>query len=239
LGAPFGFQGDECADTSSVRTLFHVAHGVIIGLGALAVIATLLPALPSHWRYRRSLRRLRNAARGEALVHLAEQRAAAEFDESAKRPPRHPLLVVAALASVTAAAIHGAVGPEHFREALRLGLFFVFICAVQLFLAAALLRRPTRTIVIANVVVNAATVLLWVLTRTVGLPFELAEIEPFGVLDTLSSAAELVLVGCCLTWLARHAPPVAARSIRMPLARASISSLSSMAPASAHRPEGA
>jgi hypothetical protein len=199
-----------------VRTLLHVAHGVIIGIGAIAVLATLLP---STWRYRRSINRLRNAGSSDALVRLAEQRAAAELSGAARPGPRaEPLLVVAALASVTAAAIHGAVGPEHFREALRLGLFFVLICAVQLFLAATLLRRPTRAMVTACISINAGTVLLWILTRTCGLPFHLAEIEPFGVLDTVSSAAELVAVGCCWGWLAsgRVKAPTAQRAKRRP-----------------------
>jgi hypothetical protein len=195
-----------------VRTLFHVAHGVLIGIGAIAVLATLLP---STWRYRRSINRLREAGSSDALVRLAEQRAHAELSSPAPRSPRpHPLLVIAALATVTAAAIHGAVGPEHFREALRLGLFFVLICAAQLLLAAALLRRPTRAMVVAAIFINAGTILLWVLTRTCGLPFELAEIEPFGVLDTISSAAELIVVGCCLKWLALGHAPTTQRSPR-------------------------
>ncbi|MCW2547878.1 MAG: hypothetical protein JWN96_2338, partial [Mycobacterium sp.] len=106
-----------------VRTLFHVAHGLLIGIGAIAVLATLLPG---SGRYRRSVKRLRQAGSSEALIHLAEQRAHAELSGPAKAGPRgRPLLVVAALASIVAAVIHGAVGPEHFREAVRLGLFFV------------------------------------------------------------------------------------------------------------------
>jgi hypothetical protein len=199
-----------------VRTLLHVAHGAIIAIGALAVLATLLP---STWRYRRSLNRLRSAGTSDALVRLAEQRAIIELNAgTSESSTPHPLLVLAALASVTAAAIHGAVGPEHFREALRLGLFFVLICAAQLFLAAALLRRPTRGLVVASVLINAATILLWILTRTCGLPFHLAEVEPFGVLDTISSAAELVVVGCCSSWLAIAGvkAPKAERSPRGP-----------------------
>jgi hypothetical protein len=148
MGAPLSVGHGACADTSAVRTLFHVAHGVIIGIGAIAVLATLLPG---SWRYRRSINRLREAGNSDALIHLAEQRAHAELSGPAKASTRgRPFLVVAALASITAAAIHGAVGPEHFREALRLGLFFVLICAGQLFLAAALLRRPTRPLVAAT-----------------------------------------------------------------------------------------
>ncbi|MCW2548562.1 MAG: hypothetical protein JWN96_3022, partial [Mycobacterium sp.] len=135
-------------------------------------------------------------------------------------PRGRPLLVVAALASIVAAVIHGAVGPEHFREAVRLGLFFVLVCAGQLFLAAALLRRPAPALVaIASIGINAGTVLLWILTRTCGLPAGLAEVEPVGVLDTISSAAELVVVGCCLRWLllGQIREPVARHSQRQPV----------------------
>jgi hypothetical protein len=212
LGAAFTFCRENQADTSLVRTLFHVAHGVIIGIGALAVLATLLP---SQWQHRRALRRLRRARNGDALIRLAEERALAELQQAPGPADRsRPLLVLAALASVTAAAIHGAVGPEHFREALRLGFFFVVLCAAQLALAASLLRRPSRPIVVVTVAINAGAIVLWMLTRTVGLPAGLAEIEPFGVLDTVSSAAELVAVGCCLGWLQRE-PAAAPRASRL------------------------
>lgn len=209
-----------------MRTLLHVAHGVIIGIGAIAVLATLLP---STWRYRRAVNRLRTAAGPDELVQLAEQRALAELQRTTDGTRGRAWLVLAALASVTAAAIHGAVGPEHFREALRLGMFFVLICAAQLALAAALLRRPTRTIVVTTIVVNAGTVVLWLLTRTCGLPFNLAEIEPFGVLDTVSSAAELMVAGCCLRWLALSRSEASAA--RRPPRHTAFA-------LSAHRPEG-
>jgi hypothetical protein len=182
-------------------------HGLIIGAGGLAVLYVLLPGA---WHRRRSLAALHHAGTPEALVALAERRAGTQFDAARSGSANTSnsgdggLLKVAALASVAAAAIHGAVGPEHFREDLRLGLFFVALCAVQLLLAGRLVRRPSQPVVLIALLVNAGTVVLWIATRTVGLPFKLAAVESVGTLDTVASAAELTIVACCLAWLQRH-----------------------------------
>jgi hypothetical protein len=59
-----------------VRILFHVAHGVIIGAGAIAVIFVLIPG---RRRLQRPMARLRKAATSDELIRLAEERAAAEL----------------------------------------------------------------------------------------------------------------------------------------------------------------
>jgi hypothetical protein len=205
-----------------VGTLLHAAHGVIIGVGAIAVLSVLLPV--SSRRQARRLSRLREDAAAETLVLRAEERAAAELAEHPAetsadgwaRPSRW--LVAASLTSVAAAVIHGAVGPEHFREALRLGLFFVVICAAELALAALILRRPSLHVVALAGTVNVLTVVLWAITRTVGLPFELAEIEPVGVLDVLASSVELISAACSLAWIVQNRSTLITRpiSIRVP-----------------------
>jgi hypothetical protein len=209
-----------------VRTLLHLVHGAIIGAGALAVLALLVPG---KWRQRRSLTDLKTAAATGSLVELAERRAAAAFSgppAPASRQPGRALLVTAALASVVAAVVHGAVGPQHFAEGLRFGLFFVFLCAAQLSLAYSIIRRPSAALVAANALINAGTVLLWLLTRTVGLPFGLAEVESVGLLDVIATGAELVIIASCAAWLLtchaphRNAPPLGRARASAPTGRA-------------------
>jgi hypothetical protein len=115
-------------------------------------------------------------------------------------PPRGPLAVVA-VSCVLAGAVHASVGPEHFREGVRFGVFFVVLCAVQFALAVAVLRRPSRHLVRLTALVSGGVVVLWLVTRTAGLPFGLDEVEPVGFADSLASVAELVTIAACVVWL--------------------------------------
>lgn len=201
--------------------LLHLVHGMIIGVGAVVVVAMLLP---TRWRHRRSLTELKTAAAAGTVVERAELRAAAELsevgdasDRALDRPRSQSgrgWLVAAALASVVAAIVHGAVGPQHFEEGLRFGLFFVVLCTTQLAFAVLIVRRPSCGLVAANLLINLMTVLIWSLTRTVGLPFGLAEVESVGWLDIVATAAEVLLIACCGIWLlTSRAPRVATASV--------------------------
>jgi hypothetical protein len=102
-------------------------------------------------------------------------------------------LLAAAVGSVVAAAVHVVVTPEHFRESVLFGAFFVALAACQLGYAAALLVRPTSRLLAVGIVGAAGAVVLWALTRTVGLPLgpEVWRPEPVGALDLVAVAAEL------------------------------------------------
>jgi hypothetical protein len=63
------------------------------------------------------------------------------------------------------------------------------------------LRGPSRHLVMLTALLSGGVVLLWLVTRTAGLPFGLGEVESVGVADTLASLAELVTMGACLVWL--------------------------------------
>lgn len=206
--------------TDDVIVLLHGLHAGVIIVGVVVVLVLISP-----WSDRRRHGRiddLRAAAQAGTLVQRAEARALAQLTGTRTgRPADHlgptttayqPALVIAALASLSGAAIHAAVGPEHFREGWRFGVFFVVLALVQSVQAALLVVRPTHPLVRAVVAVNLGTVVLWVLTRTVGLPFGLAEVESVGVLDVCSSAAEVVAVGCAISWLVRSARASAATS---------------------------
>jgi hypothetical protein len=122
-------------------------------------------------------------------------------------------LVVAALLSAGAGAIHAAVISEHFREWWLYGLFFAVSAAAQLVWAVLVLRRPSRSVLIAGAVGNAVVVLLWLITRITGLPFGPEPLTPesFGWLDVVAAAFEVFLV-VSVVMLRRGVLPLRARA---------------------------
>jgi hypothetical protein len=202
-----------------VIVLLHWLHAGVIIVGVLVVFALLHPG--STRRQDGRVAELRAAAEAGTLVRRAEARALAQLTGPvrARSSADHLVvptsacipLIVAAVSMLTGSAIHAAVGPEHFREGLRFGLFFVVLAVVQCVQAAQLVRRPTRSLLQAVLAVNGATIALWVATRTVGLPLGLAEKESVGLLDLGATLAELVAAAAALSVLVivgrgRHAP---------------------------------
>ena len=64
--------------------------------------------------------------------------------------------------------------------------------------AAALLRRPSRRMLLAGILGNSSIVLLYLATRTLGVPAvgpHAGEDEAIGVLDACATVSEVVLVG--------------------------------------------
>jgi hypothetical protein len=118
---------------------------------------------------------------------------------------RHVSLVTYSVASAStgAAAIHYAVVAEHFDEWWGFGLFFVASAVAQLVWAVAVMASRSRFLIWVGVIGNAAIVLLWVVTRTVGTLVgpEPATPEPIGLADSVATAFELIIV-VAGTWLA-------------------------------------
>ncbi len=75
-----------------------------------------------------------------------------------------------ALASVFAGGIHLAVTPEHLEHWWVYGTFFVVTGLFQVAFAGWVLRWPTWPVALTGIVVNLAIVLVWVASRTTGLP---------------------------------------------------------------------
>jgi hypothetical protein len=121
--------------------------------------------------------------------------------------------------SAAAGLIHLWVAPEHFQEALLVGTFFVLAGAGQLAFAVVLARGLGSSGLLVGVAANAGLVCLYVLSRTVALPFLPAHeedhvehlsvagatgngvpvfpqsnIEPVGILDMACLLAELALI---------------------------------------------
>jgi hypothetical protein len=113
--------------------------------------------------------------------------------------------------SVVAGAVHLSIIRDHFREAVLYGLFFLLLTVAQFGFAAWVIWRPGAGLFKAGAVASLAVVLLWLATRTTGIPLGPAagETEPFGALDIVASAAELVTAALCL--LALRSRPAGAR----------------------------
>ena len=93
-------------------------------------------------------------------------------------------LIVAVCGSAMAGLVHAAAARAH--EGDRLLVWMIVLCAAaQLGWAAVVAVRPRRVVLVAGVVINGGAVLVWVLTRTVGISFvdSLAEVETVGTQD--------------------------------------------------------
>jgi hypothetical protein len=117
--------------------------------------------------------------------------------------------LVLAAGLVGAAAIHAAVIPEHLDEWWAAGLFFVALSLAEVGSATALLvhGRAWRTTGLrAAVLVSAGPLVVWTVSRTVGLPFgpEAGEPEAVGVADVLSCLLELTTLVLALALLRRR-----------------------------------
>ncbi len=128
--------------------------------------------------------------------------------------------------SVAAGVAHGLVAPEHLREWWGYGLFFALAALGQVFFGALLLAAPwrydetgglvpertgpERALCLLGIVGNAAVILLYVVTRTVGVPFlgpAAGEVEPLGAGGVVTTLFEAVLV-CLLIGLWRAPAPL-------------------------------
>lgn len=112
----------------------------------------------------------------------------------------HRLVGVAAGLSIAASMIHASVIVPHFREYWLFGLFFVVSAIFQLVWGLVIWnRREDRRLLAWGAAVNLAIVVLWIATRTVGLPIgpEPGEVEAAGLHDLLATADELAIVLAC------------------------------------------
>ena len=78
---------------------------------------------------------------------------------------------LAALCLLGAEAVHTAVLPAHARTWAAAGVFFAVIAIAEGVLAAALLVVPGQRIAWVGIGVSVLTVLVWLVSRTAGMPF--------------------------------------------------------------------
>lgn len=110
--------------------------------------------------------------------------------------PASVAAVGSGLASAGAGAIHFAVIRGHFEEYWFYGLFFVVTGIVQLVWATAVIARARRLLFAVGILVNAAIIASWIVTRTIGLVIgpNADEVEPVGLADALATGFEVAIV---------------------------------------------
>lgn len=103
--------------------------------------------------------------------------------------------VLLAVLSVVAAGIHGTVFPAHAREGVPVGAFFASATLFQLGWALLVVTRPSRRLLLVGAVANAAMVAVWVISRSLGVPFgpDAGHPEAVGFADTITTAYEASL----------------------------------------------
>jgi hypothetical protein len=106
-------------------------------------------------------------------------------------------LRTAAGLSLLTAAVHLWVVPEHLEEWWGYGAFFVVLAVAQGLYGLGLLRGPSRPYLLLGVAGNLAVAILWLVTRTTGIPLlgpHAGEVEGVGVLDLACTLAEVGIV---------------------------------------------
>ena len=106
-------------------------------------------------------------------------------------------LRAAAALSLLAVAMHLWVVPEHLGEWWGYGTFFLVLAVAQGLYALVLPRRPSRPLLLLGVAGNLAVAILWLATRTTGIPLlgpHAGEVEGVGVLDLACTLAEVGIV---------------------------------------------
>ena len=116
-------------------------------------------------------------------------------------------MLAAAAASFCAALVHGSVIATHLREWWLFGLFFILVTPLQVLWAALAVRSPRNDrLLLAGAAGNLAIVLVWVVSRLVGLPFgpETFQPEAIGAKDLFATYDELAVVVLIAMLLARR-----------------------------------
>ena len=104
--------------------------------------------------------------------------------------------IVFAALSGAAAVIHFVMVPSHMDEWAAEGVAFALAGVFQLVTAVLMVRRPTRLLLWASLLVNAAFVAAWAVTRTAGSPWgpHAGHAESMSVVDVSCVALEVALM---------------------------------------------
>lgn len=107
------------------------------------------------------------------------------------------ILRATAILSLLVAAMHLLVVPEHLEEWWGYRAFFLVLAAAQGLYGLGLLRRPSRPLFLLGGAGNLAIAILWLVTRTTGIPLlgpHAGEIEGVGGLDLACTLGEVGIV---------------------------------------------
>ena len=112
---------------------------------------------------------------------------------TASVPPLRVLYAAAAL-SLLAALIHLWVTPEHFEEWWGYGVFFLVAALTQALYGPLVVVWPTRIVLLLGIGGNLTIVVLYLLTRTVGIPLfgpGAGEVEGVSFIDLCATTSEV------------------------------------------------
>lgn len=104
------------------------------------------------------------------------------------------VLYAAAALSLLAALIHLWVTPEHFEEWWGYGAFFLVAALAQALYAPLVVVWPTRIALLLGIGGNLTIVVLYLLTRTVGIPLfgpGAGEVEGVSFIDLCATTSEV------------------------------------------------
>jgi hypothetical protein len=104
------------------------------------------------------------------------------------------VLYAAAVLSLLAALIHLWVTPEHFEEWWGYGAFFLVAALAQALYAPLVVVWPTRIVLLLGIGGNLTIVVLYLLTRTVGIPLfgpGAGEVEGVSFIDLCATTSEV------------------------------------------------
>lgn len=115
--------------------------------------------------------------------------------------------VGAVVALAGSAAVHATVIGEHLDEWFLAGSFFIVVTLAELFLALAVILAWTQRTAVAVVLTSLGTVVVWLVSRTVGLPFGPAEFraaEAVGAPDLACCVLEVAAAALVAPWAVRR-----------------------------------
>ena len=118
---------------------------------------------------------------------------------------RRELEVDAAVLAIAAGLIHAVAAVTHSGEYWLFGSFFAVLAVAQVVWGALVYRGASRSVLVAGAWASASVALLWLVTRTVGLPIgphagRPEAVGPLDILATLDELAIVVLVLGLLRW---------------------------------------
>jgi len=175
----------------------HLLHVIVIGgslllAGVVYAVATITAPPPPE----RPLASQRPVA--AETPRLASARGGRERDRPAAIAQQ-----LAFLGLCAAAGTHLAVMPDHFRQSWIYGAFFIVVAPLQIGLAWLVLVRPRRAGLAAALAFSMTVLVLWAVTRLVGVPIgpDNGATEALGVLDLFATSCELVTVSALVLLL--------------------------------------
>jgi len=117
--------------------------------------------------------------------------------------------------SMAAAAIHFAVMGEHFAEYVAFGVFFSVVAWSQAVWAVGVIVVPSRRLLTVGLLGNALVILVWLSSRTTGLPIgpEAGAPEAAAFVDVLSTILEAAIVAGTAVLLLRGRPTHSMRGL--------------------------